>query len=390
MDQATTALRIRRVRGGEPILAPAGESWERGVTFNAAVVLLGQSPTDRDLSRRLLRAARAEGSDQQDLVAVLYRARPRSDPGYLLNRSRAGLALFDSEMKLVHRFPKPVLEPDSQTEADDYLGVEDPRITRIGERFVMVYCGCGFEAPKDWRGTLCVAESSDLLKWEKRGAMAIVYAAPDRGKGFDQTYFDNLSAVQGAGGHVNNKDGALFPDPVDGWHYLLHRPMVGPISSWAIHLARSRSVYGQWEDLGPIMRALPKPDYVDAWIGAGAPPLSLGDERYLEIYHCGHRAAHGTRLYTLGAAVLDMKRLEPNDPKRIIESRLDHFLSPQTHWEVEGPYPDSVGNVVFTCGAFEREGRIFIIYGGGDTYIMAASVDKAELLTALDARAAAG
>jgi len=39
--------------------------------------------------------------------------------------------------------------------------------------------------------------------------------------------------------------------------------------------------------------------------------------------------------------------------------------------------------VLFTCGAYERGGDIRILYGGGDTYVLAADVSKAELLAAL-------
>jgi beta-1,2-mannobiose phosphorylase / 1,2-beta-oligomannan phosphorylase len=383
MAQTNNPVKVCRLNGGQPILQPAGDGWESGVTFNAAAVFLRQN-VDKPLIHRLMGAAGLDSASPEDLAAVLYRARPSSDPGYMLNRSRIGLALFDLNFRLIHRFPNPLLTTEQSETADDYLGVEDPRITWMDGRFVMVYCGCGFVPPRDWRGTLCTAESTDLLNWRKTGAIDLAYGEASRAGRFDQSYFDNLSAIRGAGGHVNNKDGALFPEVIDGWYYLLHRPMVGPISRWAIHLARSRSLSGKWEDLGPVMRALPCAGWADTWIGAGTVPMPLGDGRYLEIYHSGHRAADGKRLYTLGACVLDMRRMKASAPEKILEARLDHFLSPETRWEVEGPYSDSVANVVFACGAIERQGQIFILYGGGDTYIMAASVDKAELLAAIE------
>ena len=183
-----------------------------------------------------------------------------------------------------------------------------------------------------WRATLCTAESSDLLNWRKRGPIDLRLAGDGRA----------------GAAHVNNKDGVLFPARTDGWYHLLHRPMVGPLSSWAIHLARSRALDGPWEDLGPILGARPEPAWTDTWIGAGAVPLPLGGDRYLEIYHSGHLAADGARLYTLGAAVIDLSRLGVDDPAGVVESRLDHFMRPETPWEIEGPYPDSVGNVLFT------------------------------------------
>jgi predicted GH43/DUF377 family glycosyl hydrolase len=159
--------------------------------------------------------------------------------------------------------------------------------------------------------------------------------------------------------------------------------MLGKISEWAIHLARSRSLNGEWIDLGPIARQKQDPDFDEAWIGAGAVPIDLGGGRHLEIFHSGHRAADGSRLYTLGALLLNFNRFDPKRPASIVESRIDHFMIPQTTWEIEGPYPDSVGNVLFACGAFERDDHIHILYGGGDTFVMAASVAKADLLGAL-------
>jgi predicted GH43/DUF377 family glycosyl hydrolase len=363
-------LRIHRYNGGEPILAPKGSAWESGVTFNAAAVLLehGQA-AQRSIIQQLLAATGSSSDGAGDLVAILYRARPRRDPGYMMNRSYVGLALFTPDLKLIHRFPEPLLAPDVDKLADDYLGVEDPRVTWDAEQITMIYCGAGWvEAQNTWRATLCAATSEDLIHWRKRGALSIAYA----------------DVRDGAMGHVNNKDGVLCPGAIDGWHYLLHRPMVGPLSQWSIHLAHSKSPDGPWQDLGAIMRAAHRPGWSDAWIGAGAVPIALGGGRYLSIHHSGHRADDGKRLYTLGASVLDFNRIDPRDPTGIVTARRDHFLVPETKWEIEGLYPDSVGNVVFACGAYERGGDIHIVYGGGDTYILGARVSKQQLLDAMD------
>jgi predicted GH43/DUF377 family glycosyl hydrolase len=85
----------------------------------------------------------------------------------------------------------------------------------------------------------------------------------------------------------------------------------------------------------------------------------------------------------MGACVFNFNDFDPADPASLVESRLDHFMIPETKCEIEGPFPDSVGNVLFSCGAFERNGEIVILYGGGDTYVMAARVRKSELLNSL-------
>ena len=206
---------------------------------------------------------------------------------------------------------------------------------------------------------------------------------PDAGAEFDNSYFDHLKGVTGTTRQVNNKDGALFSQPFDGWRYLLHRPMLGRLSAWAIHLARSRSMRGPWTDLGPVAHAHPTAGFDATWLGAGAVPIDLGEGRFLEIFHTGHRALNRSHLYTLGALLLNLNRLDPDRPSSIVEARIDDFMVPQTRWEMDRPYPGSVGNVLFTCGAFERNDDICILYGGGDTFVMAAMIAKAELLNAL-------
>lgn len=382
MTKQISRVPVNRRFGGVPIIAPTERSWENGVTFNAAVTFVQPTPANQTLLTRLFAGTARHNSESRDgVIAVHYRSRPKSDPGYLITRSYVGLALFTPSLELIHRFPEPLVLPDDDKAGPDYLGVEDPRVTRFGETFVMVYCGSGLDEAGAWRGTTCTAESTDLLHWTKRGPMDLRYRS---GAGaFDDTYFDNLRGATGTARHVNNKDGVLFAGQIDGWHYLLHRPMIGKISDWAIHLARSRSLHGEWTDLGPILRGKPRADYEDAWVGAGAVPIDVGGGRFLEIYHSGHRAADGSRLYTLGAVLLDFNRLDPQRPASIVAARLDHFMVPETKWEIEGPYEDSVGNVLFTCGAYEMEDEIHMLYTGGDTFVMAATIKKADLLAGL-------
>src|SRR5437762_13808865 len=82
-----------RLLDGAPSLAPTYWQWESGVTFNAAATYLEPSKSNRRLTELLL-AGTVRGDPRLDdgMVAVHYRARPRSDPGYLITRSYVGLA----------------------------------------------------------------------------------------------------------------------------------------------------------------------------------------------------------------------------------------------------------------------------------------------------------
>ncbi len=79
-------------------------------------------------------------------------------------------------------------------------------------------------------------------------------------------------------------------------------------------------------------------------------------------------------IYRIGVALLDLK-----NPERVIK-KLDYpILEPKEDYELTGQVP----NVIFTCGAVEKEGKYFVYYGGADSVIGVATVDKDELLRVL-------
>ncbi len=203
---------VERLRGGEPILAPNGEGWESGHTYNAASVRLGRE--DRPLIGRLLGGEHLAPSD--GAVAVFYRAQPVCSPGFREPRSSIGLALFTPELNLIRRFSHPILSPSDDPYGFDHNGVEDPRVTRLGDAFYLVYCGYTVLPNGAGKVRVCLARSQDLLHWEKLGpARGEVNTAP-------------------------NKDGVLLPGRIEGQYLLMHRPMVGRPSHFSIELAAAR------------------------------------------------------------------------------------------------------------------------------------------------------
>jgi len=348
---------VERLNGGGPILQPTEHWWESGVTFNSAAVYLNRSPENDPLIRNLLGVSDLDDPRLRDgIVALHYRARPKTDLGYKWNRSFVGLALFTPWLEPLQRRTEPVLLPGECPDEPDFLGVEDPRITRFGDTFYAVYCGAAdFPEGGDWKALTCMARSRDLLHWEKLGPVA-----------------GDVNAVC-------NKDAVLFPDAVDGAYFMLHRPMTGRISDFSIHLATSETLPGIWKDRGRILASRVPPECTEAWVGAGAEPIPLGGTRYLEIFHTGYRFPSGEKEYHL-----DLARWTPEDPARVVEKRIDRFLVPETDAEIRAPFSDSVSNVVFACGAYVYDGHVYVIYGGGDTYILAARVSWQVLIDHLD------
>jgi beta-1,2-mannobiose phosphorylase / 1,2-beta-oligomannan phosphorylase len=226
----------------------------------------------------------------------------------------------------------------------------------------MVYCGVQPDPVHNWRANLCLAVSPDLVHWEKRGVMP------------------------GEIGRHNNKDGVLFPDPVGGKYWMLHRPFYDglPHAEYSIDLASAPSLHGPWTDHGEVLRAYPNPRMRDAWVGGGSVPVALGGGRYLHIYHTGNYLNETDREYDLDAAIFDFTALNLADPRSFVTARLEPLMVPETPAELRSRSQLQVGNVLFACGSYEYKGWLYIVYGGADTYTLAARVKTSELLSALD------
>ncbi|RPJ40861.1 MAG: hypothetical protein EHM21_14005 [Chloroflexi bacterium] len=354
---------VERCCDGEPIVSPS-ENWgETGVTFNAAATYVESTPENQPIIRALLPMRPADDPDLADgVVAIHYRARPEQDPGSAFGRSFIGLAVYTPDLRLIYRYQEPVLNPSPLADGADSLGVEDPRITRFGERFYMVYCGVQPDPHHTWKANLCLAVSKDLVHWEKLGLMP------------------------GDPAKMNNKDGVLFPGAIDSQYLLLHRPFDErmPREDMAIHLASSDSLLGPWKNRGEILRAYPNPRMRSSWVGAGSVPIPLGEKRFLIIYHTGNYLNEVDREYDLDAALLDFASYDPRHPASVLISRLEPLMVPETPAELRSKSQLQVGNVLFACGSYEYQGWIYIIYGGADTYTLAARVEKERLLKALE------
>jgi predicted GH43/DUF377 family glycosyl hydrolase len=357
-----TGIIVERCNGGKPIISPTERSWETGVTFNAAALYLERSAANDRIIRTLLPGRRLEEPALAGgVVAIHYRARPETDTGSPFVRSYVGLAVFTPEFELLKRFPEPVISPEISPEGFDSLGVEDPRITRIGDFFYMVYCGLKADPRTVHHPQLCIARSRDLLHWEKLGPM----------RGDINTHY--------------NKDGVLFPDRLDGSYFCFHRPWWDglPHQDYAMRIAKSPSPEGEWKDLGEVLHSYPNPAFKESWVGAGSVPIHVGGRRYVVIYHTGNARADGVMEYDLDAALVDLSRLSQG-PGAVVVSRIEHFMVPETPDELASTSSLQVQNVLFACGSYEFMGFVYIVYGGADTYTLVARVRLAEMLRELE------
>jgi predicted GH43/DUF377 family glycosyl hydrolase len=256
------------------------------------------------------------------LFHMLYRARG-------VDRvSRIGYAVSRDGFDWL-RLDRPVLEPATEQEAK---GVEDPRITRLGNTFYMCYTA--------WSGTLwqiALARSQNLITWERMG-----FPLPGE----------------------RNKDAALFPEKIKGRYCMFHRREPD------IWIAYSDDLL-HWNDHQIVMR--PRPG---AWdrvkIGANGPPLKT-DAGWLFLYH----GFAEDMVYKLGVALLDLE-----DPTVVLKRQGEPILEPEEEWERHGDVP----NVVFSCGQVMTGETLYVYYGGADTAIGVATADKDENLDFLEGK----
>jgi len=252
--------------------------------------------------------------------------------------------VLSPDLRLLARHTEPVLFPDQPYED---LGVEDGRLSRIGDTFLLTYTAYKSGTPEN-TVRIALATTKDFVRWKKHGLL------------------------KGDPNSVDNKNAMLFPEKVNGKFLMLHRPMSGK-DALCVHIAESDDIYGEWRTKGAIIKPIPDSRYADTWVGGGAPPLRLDDGRLLLIYHIGNKRSDNSRVYNLGIAVAD------NRSSNMIVRRDEPLLEPRTPAETSGDTELGVNNVVFICGAYFYQQDLYFPYAGADSVVLAGRISKSEL-----------
>ncbi len=282
---------------GNPIISPKGMPFPCETVYNSGVAKF------KDKYVLLLRCGRHDG------------------------RSVFGLAMSDDGYHFqIH--PEPVFSRATEGifKAPENKGVEDPRVTQIGDMyyiFYSCYSSRGFQ--------IGLAQTRDFLHIER---VALTTA-------------------------IDYRNCVLFPEKIDGLYVRFERPNIGNPGIW---ISYSPDLI-HWGNQQLIML----PDKYDIWqdfkVGPGAPPIKT-PRGWLNIYHATTATMAG-QIYRLGCAVHDLK-----DPRKVIGRTHRFILAPEALHERVG----YVGNVVFTCGAIpEPDGTIKLYYGGADTVMCVAT-----------------
>ncbi len=235
---------------------------------------------------------------------------------------------FISHLQVIHSHdgrsldarPGATFGPASEYEE---FGVEDPRLTRIGDTFYFTYVAVSRHGV-----ATALASTKDFQSFARHG----IIFPPE------------------------NKDVVLFPEKIGGQFWALHRP------SGCTPFTRPE----MWVATSPDLTHWGRHEYFlkgdEPWdigrIGAGTPPLRTA-KGWLEIYHGNSRREEdkGIGAYSAGALLLD-----PENPQRILGAA-GQLLVPETDYERRGFVP----NVVFPTGIVDQAETVLVYYGAADT-----------------------
>ena len=259
---------------------------------------------------------------------------------------------------------QPVIFPETAWESN---GCEDPRITKIENKFWLTYTAYDGTTARS-----AIASSDDLHTWVKHGCVFPELAYPQR---------EDLPAEW-------HKSAALFPEKSKDSFLLLF----GDNHIWS---ATSDNLINWTPSLKPLLSAR-EGLFDSAYVEMGPQPIKT-DHGWLVLYH-GIDTFTSGRTYSLGAALFDI-----NDPLQLIWRGRTPILKPTEVYErvglidlVPGGYA-SLKNMtdadinkladehelpmaVFCCGAVKEENLIRIYYGAGDTRICTATIDLDSIL----------
>lgn len=303
-----------------------------------------------------------------EFVHLFYRAVSEG------NYSTIGYCKLNGPLQIESRLDKPILIPEFDYECQ---GIEDPRLVKIEDLYYLTYTAFdGINALG------CLATSTDLIHFEKRGILApqftheeflnLVKANPlvdfER---YGYSIEEGIHRKEGVKILVWDKNIIFFPRKINGKFYFMHR-IRGKVQFVAtedpVHDLTPAFWQNYFLNIHESLLFLPKYDHEISYIGGGCPPIETAFG-WLLIYHGVKNGSKGN-VYSACAALLDLE----NPQKEI--ARLPYPLfEPEYQWELIG----EVDNVCFPTGAVVFEDTLYIYYGAADELIACASMSLSEL-----------
>ena len=313
-----------------PLIAPlVNNFWESKATFNPAAVY------------------------EKNKVHIIYRAIGDDDVSVLGYASSSDGAHFDT------RHPEPVYIPRESFELGghhpmpkhgDYSpfasggggsgGCEDPRITKIDNKFYMTYVAYnGSSHPRVALTSIAEVDfHNKSWKWEK----PVLISKPNE----------------------VDKNACILPEKVNGKYVIFHRVYPDILVDFVDSLEFDGNTFLKGEH-----KIEPRKDSWDSRkIGVGPPPIKTPDG-WLMIYQAVGNQDCGR--YKMGAILLS-----PTDPTRVLYRTSEPILEPDKWYENDG----FKAGVVYPCGSVVLGNKLIVYYGGSDSYVCGATCDIEKLV----------
>lgn len=316
VDPVSGAKKFVRFEGN-PIIRPALElGWQAVATYNPAAIYEGGK------------------------VHIIYRAQAADGTsvfGYA--SSRDGIHV-DENLDYPVYIPRENFEKRINPLGNS--GCEDPRITKINDRFYMTYTA--YDGVNPPRIALTSIALGDFLSKNWKWDTPKLISPP----GTDDKDACIVKRVKGEGYIAFHRLGnVIWLDFLRDLDFPEKKYLTGGI------IAQPRR--DKWDNVK---------------IGIACPPIET-EQGWLLLYH---GVSDPDFMYKVGAMLLDF-----DDPRKILGRTDEPLLEPERHYEQVGQIP----NVVFPCGAVVINGTIYLYYGGADSVVGVATMSIKVLLDIL-------
>lgn len=283
---------------------------------------------------------------RNDSVFLIYRA--EDTIGKHAGTSRLGLAISTDGLHFIRR-KEPILFPD-----EDYMkgyewegGIEDPRVVESEDgTYIITYTAYDGKVAR-----LCIASSTNLVKWIKHGLV------------LQRKYIDSWSK---SGAIVAKQVGKkIVAQKIKGkyWMYFGDTDLFLATSDDLIH-------WQPIEENNTLKSVLqPRKGYFDSRLVESGPYALLTEKGIVLIYNGMNLDVGGDSTIAKGAYCAGQALFDANDPSKLIDRLEKNFLRPDQPYEISG----QVNQVCFVEGLVPFHGKWFLYFGTADSKIAVAT-----------------
>lgn len=297
----------------------------------------------------------------EDKFYMLYRAAGYDEE----HKINLGLAVSDDGKNFVRQSDKPVF-PSEFHEADAG-GIEDPRISKMGNSYYMTYASRPYFPGQYWIVDEKTAfnTSPSIAPFGAKQNNTVTYLAYT----YDMKNFKKLGRITDS--RLDNRDVVLFPEKINDRFVMFSRPLEWVGEEYgcevpSIWMNFSEDIL-EWNASDSVLFAKPEQEWESKKMGAACVPLRC-DEGWLFLYH---GVSSSDNIYRIGAMLLDSE-----DPSVILARTSEPIMEPEYEYETKGFY----NGCVFPTAMIEKDDELYIYYGSADRYCCLATCKKQELI----------